>query len=316
MKEMGGYFEIEFPGVYSGIHEEAIKLNTARNCFEYILLANKYSKVYLPYFTCDAVLEPVKKLGIGYEFYHINEQLEALNIPALKTDEAFLCTNYFGIKGEYINRLSSEVNNLIVDNAQALFEMPIEQTDTFYSLRKFVGTPDGGFLYCSKILNEDFPVANSYNRVSHLYKRKDVSASFGYDDFKRNEKSLDGLPISFMSPSTESFVEAYDFEKNKGIRKNNFAYMHSKLQQLNQLSIDVNDSAAPLCYPLLTSIEHLKEKLIASKVYIPTYWPNVLRWLEDKPCREKKLIHSMVCLPIDQRYTIEDLNSVIQLILD
>ena len=55
MKEIGGYFEIEFPDVHSGIHEKAIKLNTARNCFEYILQANRYSKVYVPYFTCDVV---------------------------------------------------------------------------------------------------------------------------------------------------------------------------------------------------------------------------------------------------------------------
>jgi hypothetical protein len=315
MKEIGGYFEIEYSNVQLGIHHSSIKLNTARNCLEYILLAKNYNKVYIPYYTCDVILEPIKKLGVDYEFYHINEELELLDISFLKNNEALLYTNYFGIKGQYIKQLRSVINNLIVDNAQALFEMPIEQTDSFYSLRKFAGAPDGSFLYCSKVLNKDFPVANSYNRVSHLYKRKDVSASFGYNDFKNNERSLEGLPISYMSPSTESFTKAYDFEKSKTIRETNFVYMHSKLHQVNKLRINTDNLIAPLCYPLFVSTQNLKDKLIANKVYIPTYWPNVLGWLGDKNCIEKEFIHSMICLPIDQRYTIQDLKTIIKLIL-
>ena len=51
MKEIGGYFELELHkgGHY---HPDALHLNTGRNCFEYILRAKGYKKVYIPYYTC------------------------------------------------------------------------------------------------------------------------------------------------------------------------------------------------------------------------------------------------------------------------
>lgn len=43
MDAIGGYFELELrKGEH--YHKDALRLNTARNCFEYILLARKYKK--------------------------------------------------------------------------------------------------------------------------------------------------------------------------------------------------------------------------------------------------------------------------------
>jgi len=41
------------------------------------------------------MLEPFSKLGIEYEFYHINEALEQIETLELKHNESFLYTNYF-----------------------------------------------------------------------------------------------------------------------------------------------------------------------------------------------------------------------------
>ncbi|MFN5704969.1 MAG: hypothetical protein ACK45U_03865, partial [bacterium] len=74
MNEIGGYFELEL-NRKSEYHPEAIKLNTGRNALEYILRVRNYKKVYLPLYTCDAVLQPLKKLKIEFEFYNIDLQL-------------------------------------------------------------------------------------------------------------------------------------------------------------------------------------------------------------------------------------------------
>ena len=63
MEPIGGYFSLELPH-YGEYHKDAIRLNTGRNCLEYILRVRNYKKVYIPYYTCDVVLEPFKKLGI------------------------------------------------------------------------------------------------------------------------------------------------------------------------------------------------------------------------------------------------------------
>ena len=54
--------------------------------------------------------------------------------------EAFLYTNYFGLKQGCVKLLEKKYgDHLIVDNAQAFFAKPIKGIDTFYSARKFFG---------------------------------------------------------------------------------------------------------------------------------------------------------------------------------
>ena len=69
---IGGYFELELPRS-AEYHQEAIALNSGPFCLEYVLRCRKYSKVYVPYFTCDSAVEPIVKLGIPHEFYHIDK---------------------------------------------------------------------------------------------------------------------------------------------------------------------------------------------------------------------------------------------------
>lgn len=315
MKEIGGYFEIEKPNIVTGIHYKALRLNSGRNCFEYILLANKYTKVYIPYYTCEVLLEPLKKHNIEYDFYNIDYNFEPFSLPKLNVNEALLYTNYFGLKASFINELRKLESNLIIDNSHALFEEPLD-VDTFYSLRKFAGTADGAFLYCTKKLDIELLPAASFDRVSHLYLRKDISASAGYPEFKKNDASLSGLPIMSISSSTNSFIDSYDFEKNKCIRERNFLYLHSALGKFNKIKHKIFNLNAPLCYPLLVDDEKLKVELIKNNVFVPTYWPNVLDWLPDKECWERKLVNNLVCVPIDQRYNLNDLLRIINIIRD
>ena len=156
VKAIGGYFELELrKGEH--YHKDALKLNTARNCFEYILLARKYTKVYIPYYTCEVMLQPLHKYHIAYEFYHINESLEPIEVIQLQNDEAFLYTNYFGLKQSCVEHLAVIYKSqLIVDNAQAFYAPRIKGIDTFYSPRKFFGIADGGYLYTEHILEQHF----------------------------------------------------------------------------------------------------------------------------------------------------------------
>ena len=118
---IGGYFSLELP-IHEEYHKDAIRLNTGRNCLEYILRARKYSKVYIPYYTCDVILEPFHKLDVNYEFYHINQDFEIADDIQLKTGEALLYTNYYGLKQRYVEYLAEQYGQqLIVDNTQAFY---------------------------------------------------------------------------------------------------------------------------------------------------------------------------------------------------
>lgn len=313
MKAIGGYFELETrKGEH--YHKNAIRLNTARNCFEYVLRARGYSKVYIPYYTCEVMLEPIQKLGLTYEFYHINENLEPALLPNLKSDETFLYTNYFGLKQNCVKMLASHFGNqLVVDNAQAFYAEPIESIDTFYSARKFFGLADGAYLYTDKPLQQEFEKDCSFDRMSHLLKRLDLGAEAGYQDFHKNDDDLIGQEIKNMSNLTNALLLGIDYLAAKKQRRENYIILDKALRASNQIHLELSEEDVPMVYPYLTSDEALKKYLISNKIFVATYWPNVFKRCS-KADLEFHLAEEAVYIPLDQRYSIEDMNKIIVLI--
>lgn len=315
MKEIGGYFSLELPSVGNMPHSEGVLLNTGRNALEYVLRSLPYvSKLYIPYFTCDTVLEPLRKIGISYEFYSINSNLELHNTLSLKEDEYLLYTNYYGIKDSYVCELDKIYSNkLIVDNAQALY-CPSTQK-SLYSPRKYVGIPDGGIAFTDKTLLDITEIDNSHDRTSHLLKRIDLGATEGYADFRTNSALLKNQPIRRMSNLTQALIGSVNFEDIKIRRRRNFSILHTALCKSNNLIIpDMESFACPLVYPYFTEEETLKERLIEKKIFVATYWPNVFEWCK-KDTLEYQLASRIIALPIDQRYGEKEMNYIINNIL-
>lgn len=314
MKAIGGYFSLE-TRVGEHYHKDALRLNTARNCFEYVLRERGYAKVYIPYYTCEVMLEPIRKIGLDYEFYHINEQLEPQSLPRLGENEAFLYTNYFGLKQGYVRRLASELGSrLIVDNAQAFYAEPLEGIDTFYSARKFFGLSDGAYLYTDKPLHQDFEQDCSFDRMSHLLKRMDLGAEAGYQDFKENDDALIGQDIKTMSKLTEVLLTGIDYESVKKKRIENYNTLSKVLGTTNQFHFNLGADDVPMVYPYLTDEATLKKRLITEKIFVATYWPNVF-----ERCNSEELDYLLadrtVFLPIDQRYGVKEMQRIIEIIM-
>lgn len=321
MKAIGGYPELELrKGEH--YHKEAIRLNTARNCLEYILLARQYKKVYVPYYTCDAILEPFHKSPVfkpEIQFYRIDRNFDPIEIPNLSSGEAFLYTNYFGLKQETIGKLvKSYGNRLIVDNSQAFFDLPQPGIDTFYSARKFFGVSDGAYLYTDHRLLDYYGLRIdrdcSFARMNALIKRIDLGAEAGYEDFQKIEESLRYEPIKLMSRLTESILESIDYEAVRNKRRRNIEILYDKLFQLQRLEFEYRNYAVPMCYPFLAKESTVRSKLIANKVYVPMYWPNVLNNCGDASI-EYLYASRLLPLPIDQRYDEEDMSRIASLII-
>ena len=313
MDAIGGYFSLELPQ-REEYHKNVIRLNTGRNCLEYILWVRGYKKVYVPYYTCEAVMEPINKLGIPYEFYHIDIHFEIRDRLTLKEGEALLYTNYFGLKQRYVEQLAEKVGNrLIVDNTQAFYAKPLQGIDTFYTCRKFFGVPDGAYLYCDKVLNEEIEQDYSYDRMAHLVKRIDLSAEEGFKDFRRLDDGLDNQPIRKMSKLTHRMMQGIDYEAAAQLRRANFQRLHDALGKENNLELHLEDDAVPMAYPYLVPVEGLRERLIENKIFVARYWPNVLEWTKPDDI-DYLLAFQMQPLPIDQRYSASDLERIVKII--
>ncbi|MCC9043490.1 hypothetical protein LNQ81_12490 [Myroides sp. M-43] len=314
-KAQGGYFELALAQKKTDLmHKQAIAVNTGRNGLRYILQAKKYKKIYLPYFTCDVVLDTIKEEGLFYEFYDININLEPLfDWQTIKTDEVFMYTNYFGVKDSYIKELVKYPCHFIIDNAQAFYAEVPSMYDSFYSPRKFLGVADGGYVYCNHtLIVEEKDV--SYNRMMHLLKRLELGAEAGYSDFLINEESLNRQPIKQMSVLTQHLIDSQDHKGIREKRVSNYMYLYEVFKKVNKLNLPLAKESVPMVFPLWID-KNIKEKLHQQRYYTATYWANVLQWTEQSNLAYQ-LTKEVVYLPIDQRVLPEDLEEMVKLILN
>lgn len=318
MEPIGGYFELADrceKGVFP--HGKGILLNIGRNAFEFILRSiGNVRRVYLPYYTCEVVFEPLRKLSIPWSYYSINLSFEMTEKIELGENEYLVATNYFGIKDAYIRELASIYRDrLIVDCAQALFAEPIPGIKAFYSCRKFVGVADGGVAYLGAPMEiSDYPEDNTPDHDSHLYTRKKYGAEAGFREYQENEGKLDNQPIRSMSDKTKDLLEHIDYSMVIDRRRENWQYLNSHLKDRNQLSLpDADGFECPMVYPfLIEDGESLRKKLIEKKVFVARYWPNVT----DDGIHETEYLLSNDCLaiPCDHRYGLEDMKRIVDLL--
>ena len=320
MDAIGGYFELADYGEGVFPHSSGILLNTGRNAMEYILLSirEKIHTIHIPYYTCDAVLEPLQRLGIPWTFYHIDKQFEIAEDIPLGNGKYLIANNYFGIKDAYIRTLAERYGDrLIVDCAQAFFAKPIPGIKTFYSPRKYVGVADGGVAYLSDL--QDRWVEADIKEIdctsdhdSHLYTRKQYGAEAGFAAYQANEKKLEKQPARWMSGKTRQILDHIDYEKVISRRRENYAYLHERLSEMNDLQLpDMETFVCPMAYPFMDSAgRNLRDVLIENKIFVARYWPNV-RGFEDYRI-EEDFANKLLPLPCDQRYGNADMDIIVE----
>ena len=310
---IGGYFGLELPTAKPDAYDHLAAFQSGRAAFRALLAAGKPDRVWMPRYICDAMFEPLAATGIAYRYYDLTPNLEVdYDTVDLAAGDWLLYVNYFGVCGSAVARVMERIprRQLVLDYCQAYFAPPPSVLATIYSPRKFFGLPDGGLLASG--LELPVPQAidgGSVARCSHLLRRLDAGAEAGYGEFRVAERSLeDGAP-EMMSALTRRLLASVDREAVAERRRENFQFLHRRLAQRNGLSMDVDAVAVPLCYPFLASDAGVRERLLARRIFVPTYWPDALarvggRW-------EETMVARCLPLPIDQRYDTSDMKRIV-----
>jgi hypothetical protein len=307
MRSIGGYFGLELRKGQE-YHSDCIALNTARNALGLLLLNETYDRVWLPYYICEDILEPILKQGIKCEFYDIDSNLDPI-VPDVKDNDLFVVVNYFGLKDSVADSYKVRFKNVVIDDTQAFYHKTLD--DAFYSCRKFFGVPDGAYLHTTKELNVNLKASSSGCRMSHLLKRIECGAEKGFLLFKASEESLIEQPLKGMSALTKAILKNIDYEYCAKARLANYNYIHAQLKDMNELkSIELSNTNVPMAYPFLLKSDALRKKLIDNKIFVATYWDN-----KSFPFKsgswEEYLAKYLVPLPIDQRYGMDEMDMIL-----
>ena len=315
---IGGYQELELPFIDSNVLNGVVRTNSARSAIKLVLSSLDANKVWLPAYTCEAVVEAAKDVGVPIEFYKLDSNFEVEPLLQLKCDELILIVDYFGLCSEAVQRSRGRFahGQTIVDCCQSYFSEPTEVLATIYSPRKFFGLPDGGLLYSNnpRIKPPEQRDESSESRMGHLISRLTNSPEAAYQQYLDAEQAISKLPVEGMSRLTERLLQSVDYQRAKTTRARNAQYLHERLAQYNQLNLNIDETVAPLCYPFLPSVKTTsKAGLIKERVFVPTYWPEVLGRV-DEGSFEWDLVTNGLFLPCDQRYNEEDMDRLISLL--
>ncbi|OQP67508.1 hypothetical protein [Niastella populi] len=315
MKPVGGYFELELSKGRYAYHETPYTFKSGRSALHYILRVCKPALVYVPVYTCNALLQSFEAAGITYKRYAIDEKLDPVSLPALHSGEYFLYINYFGLKDATVEMLSARYGEqLIADCTQAFFVKGNGCSWFFNSCRKFFGVPDGAYLYPPGHLRPDVVEGrNETYTVAHLMQRFNGHVQEGYKAFTENEQ-LCGAEITGMSVLSEYLLSNTDHAGVINRRRANFSYLHQVFRDINRFSITAYEEGVPMVYPLMTGMPVDREKLYRNRIFVPTFWEEVKQADSRKFSTEIKLANNLLPLPIDHRYSEDDMQKMAEVI--
>ncbi len=312
MKEIGGYFGLELNKGDKLYHTTPYQLKSGRSSFAFILSHLKPTNIYVPFYTCNALLEPILEKKIHYTFYAINNRLEIDSLPSLKPGELILYINYFDVKREYVNKLSEKYKDkLIVNCTQSYFLKGNNISWYFNSARKFFGVPDGSYLYAPA--GEILPLVSELNErypTDHLLKRFNGHTTDGYIDYTNNEAYCDSAIVS-MSKLSTYLLSNVNYEYVIESRRSNYKTFQQAFGSINTINLDIANHAVPMFYPFLTKKLIDKRSLHQQNIFVPTLWNDVLTRLENEYAFEKDFANRLIPLPIDHRYQEEDIQLAI-----
>lgn len=311
---IGGYFGLELDRRAGQWHQAARRFQSARAAFLSLLRIGRPARVWIPWFVCDNLLEPLRMSGVRAERYSIDDSLTIDRTVRVGADDWLLYVNYFGLRDAEVVQVLMRFppQRVIIDNAQAFYSMPHNCLATIYSPRKYFAVPDGGLLFTNLDVQEPERMDHSsLARCSHLLIRASEGPEAGYDSFVAAEKSLALQEPLRMSRLTAAMLGSIDFKAAQNRRRDNFSRLHAALNSSNLLNVELDKTSVPLCYPYRTSRSGLREALISARVFVPTYWPEVAAGASDIPASDRALATEILPIPCDQRYSSDDMDTIL-----
>lgn len=328
MKEFGGFFGLDLAGGREYYHEnvgyDLLRLNSARYGILLSLQDMGLRKICLPHYLCESVREALTKAGMDCVYYPIDSDMRP-QLENLPEDAAILITDFFGLLPEdTCKALTVRYERIIFDFTQSFFRKPILQENVYcvYSPRKFVGVTDGAYVI-TRIFRKGhiFPQDNSYNRVITLSKALELSTNDAYADSLQAEREITEAGCREMSKTTQALLDNVDYDSVRESRARNFNYLHAKLGGRNGWKIPAikadGQRMFPMIYPLFLPDrgDDFRKRLVEKKIYVPQWWKYLLNEAETSDW-ERALTKHLFPLPIDQRYSLKDMDELADIVLN
>lgn len=299
----------------------------------------RVKKVLLPSYVCDSVIIPFEKAGYELIYYDLDEHLTPQNIEIENVDiGVFFHMGYFGFPTneklvDLISKLRSKFVVIVEDVTHTLFSnypRLIKNDFVIGSIRKWFGLPSGGFLASDKINYDklaDPPSEFIDLRVASLYLKFEYSRTMNkslkdkyLEGFRKAEQMLDEDSLFYrIDRLSEKIIRDIDFKFIEKTRRSNFEFLLKHLKEVRGIELifkNIKNDVIPMFFPIYVNHhrDKLRSDLIAKEIFCPIHWP-ISNQLEDcLSSTTKNIYDSILSIPCDQRYGINDMKRIIDAI--
>lgn len=321
-------------------------MSTGRSATAFVLdtIENRNPNVrkvaVIPPFTCHTVIEPFIAKGYKVFTFHIGQDMEAtaddiLKVVKERNASVVLFHRYFGINtirdiDGIIPELRASGVVVIEDCTQNLYSCYQKSDADFFvgSIRKWCGVPDGGFAVCREGKFENKPTSfdqslqeakkvASIEKYEFLFESKGDKQVF-LNHYREAEDLLDKQNRYYSISALSSTIQSnLNVEEMKNARRRNFGIITKGLTDVNGIKVifkGLQDGDVPLYSPILCSSRYnVQQILVKNAIYAPVVWPKA-DCCPDIDSDADYLYEHILCIPIDQRYDIDDMQRVINVL--
>lgn len=292
----------------------------------------------LPSYTCRTVIDPFISYGYTVFFYPIdckfNVDLDEFRKLLIELKiQVVLIHRYFGFDTLHgFENLVAEFKNkgiiFIEDKTHSLYSDFISLgTDyTVASLRKWAALPDGGYATCADGKFQNRPT--SYDIDFELLKTNAAITKYRYlydglgnkesflTLFRQAEERLASQSEYYhISPTSIRIQQNLNLQEMKTRRRSNYSYLYAGLKSITDIRIvmpQLSKNEVPLYFVIsYEGRDILQQYLKEHDIYAPIIWPNP-GCFPGLCTNSAYLYDTVLCVPIDQRYTVNDMTIIAQ----
>lgn len=294
----------------------------------------------LPSFTCHTVFEPFMDFDYEIHSLPLNQDLSTNAEEIVRYQEKFdagvvLVHRYFGFdtlpEFNQAVELLQEKGVIVIEDCTHCLYSSFDISDADYvvaSIRKWCGVPDGGFVICKEGVFAHKPLLPDNDMVEakrlasemkyyFLFEGKGDKPSFKAK-YREAETLLNNQNTYYTIGNLSATIQAeLDIESLKKKRQDNYKVLLNGLQNVVGIQVifgSIPDEVTPLYFPIFVdNREQLQSLLADNDIYAPIVWPKA----DNCPSignNANVVYEKILCIPIDQRYDIDDMQRIIKVI--
>jgi dTDP-4-amino-4,6-dideoxygalactose transaminase len=335
-KIIGGIFGITSailnsePNKFPFMHQDAKFLVNARSGINILSHLLKPPIVWMPSYLCDVMLEAVT--GFNYRFFPVSEKLSIVDdlwVNQIGPGDLVIFVSYFGfpIDIDCATAVKTRGGWVLEDASQALLSSHICKNADFvvYSPRKHLGVPDGGVLVPRKSVDgwqsielQEPPSKWWLKAYSAALLRRDFDHLGGDRDwfrlFQESDRSAPIGAYAMSELSRKMLLHGIDYSEIQRKRIENYRWLADELGQF-AIFPELLSGVVPLGFPIrLKNRDYVRHELFKNDIYPPVHWD-----LGERVPAEFTASHilakQMMTLPCDQRYDLDDMERMAEIIL-